>query len=36
MFADFNDPRHREETKKKLFEKLKYELIRHEKMEQTV
>lgn len=36
LFADLNDPIHKEETKRKLFETIRNELIRHEKMEQTI
>ncbi|MES2505009.1 MAG: hemerythrin domain-containing protein [Myxococcota bacterium] len=34
--ADISDDSHREETKHKLFEELKADLLRHEEMEQTV
>ena len=36
LLADLNDPSHREETKRNLFETIRFELIRHEKMEQTI
>lgn len=36
LFADMNDSNHRQETKKKIFETIHEELVRHEKMEQTV
>ncbi|TAL65292.1 MAG: hemerythrin domain-containing protein [Legionella sp.] len=36
MFADINDPSHREETRRRIFETIHDELIRHEEMEQTV
>lgn len=36
LFKDLNDASHRTETKEKLFEQIRDELIRHESMEQTV
>lgn len=36
LFTDLNDPSHKEATKKKLFDTIYDELLRHEKMEQTV
>lgn len=36
LFQDFNDPKHREDTQKKIFLTIREELIRHEEMEQTI
>lgn len=36
LLADMNDPCHREQTKRKLFDTIHDELIRHEEMEQKV
>ncbi len=36
MLSDISHDSHRAETKRKLFDELSQELIRHEKMEQTV
>lgn len=36
LFADMNAPGHREKTRRKLFDTIHEELLRHEKMEQTV
>ncbi|MBA4697142.1 MAG: hemerythrin domain-containing protein [Legionella sp.] len=36
LFQDLQDPKHREETQKKLFLTITEELTRHEKMEQTI
>jgi hemerythrin superfamily protein len=36
LFADLVDPSHREETRRKIFDTIYEELVRHEKMEQNV
>ncbi|MDP3268270.1 MAG: hemerythrin domain-containing protein [Legionella sp.] len=36
LFADINDSSHKLETKKKIFDTIQDELIRHEEMEQSV
>src|SRR2546429_213466 len=36
LLSELLDPTHREETQKKIFDTLHSELLRHEKMEQTI